>query len=325
MRISVVIPAYNAAAFIAATIASARAQTLAPHELIVVDDGSTDDTALVAARCGATVLKQANAGVCAARNAGIMAARGEWIALLDHDDTWLPTKLERQVAALALQRDVACVTTDFFREFDGVRRAVSCFATEGYSFDAFTTVEVAPTVLLLPHAGEELVTTGFFMFPSAVLVRRDVMIEAGMFRVEQRLCEDVDCFLRVLRHTAMLVVREPLWTWHHHRDNNSNDTTGIAEGWLRLGDFIEHEPDRYPEGMRKQIRPVLRERRRQLVTTYAAAGDFDSARRVLRSAPVAELRPMDAMLAAIVALPAPVWNTLRGARRVARALFGGGR
>ena len=325
MRISVVIPAYNAAAFIAATIASARAQTLAPLEIIVVDDGSKDDTALVAAQCGATVLRQANAGVCAARNAGMLAARGEWIALLDHDDTWLPTKLERQAAAVALQPDVACVTTDFFREFDSVRRAVSCFATEGYSLDGFTAVEVAPSVLLLPHAGRELITTGFFMFPSAVLVRRDVMMEAGMFRVELRLCEDVDCFLRVLRHTAMLIVREPLWTWHHHQSNHSNDTTGIAEGWLRLGDFIEHEPDRYPEGIREKIQPVLRERRRDLMHTYTAAGDFESARRVARSAPVIALRPFDAVLAAIVALPPPVWYTLRKARRMARTLFGDGR
>ena len=322
MRISVVIPAYNAAAYIAATIASARAQTLAPLEIIVVDDGSKDETAVVAAQCGATVLRQANAGVCAARNTGILAARGEWIALLDHDDVWLPAKLERQAAAVALQPDVACVTTDFYREFDGVRRAVSCFAAEGYSLDGFTTVEVAPSVSLLPHAGEELVTTGFFMFPSAVLVRRDVLIEAGMFRVELRLCEDVDCFLRVLRHTSMLVVREPLWTWHHHQGNHSNDTTGIAEGWLRLGDFIEHEPDRYPEGIREQIQPVLRERRRDLMHTYTAAGDFDSARRVARSAPVVALQPIDAVLAAIVSLPPPVWYTLRKARRLAVALFG---
>ena len=325
MKISVVIPAYNAEAFIGDTIRSALAQTVAPLEIIVVDDGSTDRTAAVAESLGCRVIRQTNSGVCAARNAGIMGARGEWIALLDHDDTWLPRKLQRQADAVALRPDVACVTTDFFRQFAGVPRPVSCFAAEGYSLDSFTTVEVAPSIVLLPHAGEELITTGFFMFPSAVLVRRDVMIEAGMFRVEQRLCEDVDCFLRVLRHTAMLVVREPLWTWHYHHDNNSNDVTGIAEGWLRLGGFIEHEPDRYPDGMREQIQSVLRERRRELMSTYTRAGDFDSARRVSRSAPVSALQPMDALLATIVALPSPFWKAVRGVRRMARVLFRGGR
>ncbi len=83
MNISVVIPAYESARFIARTIASARAQTLAPMEIIVVNDGSRDETAAVARAAGATVITQENAGVCAARNAGIMAASGDWIALLD--------------------------------------------------------------------------------------------------------------------------------------------------------------------------------------------------------------------------------------------------
>jgi glycosyltransferase involved in cell wall biosynthesis len=99
ITISVVIPAYNAAHFLPRSLASVFAQTVAPHEVIVVDDGSTDNTGEVAASFGARVIRQENLGLAAARNTGIQHASGEWIALLDADDSWEPEKLARQVAA----------------------------------------------------------------------------------------------------------------------------------------------------------------------------------------------------------------------------------
>jgi glycosyltransferase involved in cell wall biosynthesis len=98
--VSVVIPAFNAAQYIGAAIASALAQSFQPQEVIVVDDGSTDGTAELVRRSwpGVQVLRQANRGSGAARNAGCGAARGEWLAFLDADDQWLPRKLERQIA-----------------------------------------------------------------------------------------------------------------------------------------------------------------------------------------------------------------------------------
>ncbi len=99
--VSVVIPAYNAAAFLAETLASVFAQTVPPAEIIVVDDGSTDDTAGIARNLGATVISRANGGISAARNTGVRAARSEYLALLDADDLWMPEKLEVQLAAFA--------------------------------------------------------------------------------------------------------------------------------------------------------------------------------------------------------------------------------
>ncbi len=97
--VSVVIPAFNAASWLARAIESALAQTMAVTEVIVVDDGSTDLTAEVAQRYESVrlVRRVANGGPAAARNSGIMIARGDWIALLDADDAWLPQKLERQL------------------------------------------------------------------------------------------------------------------------------------------------------------------------------------------------------------------------------------
>ena len=99
VTVSVVIPAYNAAATIAAAIESVLAQTRLPEEIIVVDDGSNDETSAVVERFGPIVrlLRQANAGCGQARNSGAREARGTWLAFLDADDLWLPTKLERQL------------------------------------------------------------------------------------------------------------------------------------------------------------------------------------------------------------------------------------
>jgi glycosyltransferase involved in cell wall biosynthesis len=98
MRVSVVIPCYNAAPFVERTLASVRAQTLAPHEVIVVDDGSSDGSAAVVRRAlpSAVVIEQPNGGVSRARNAGVARAIGDSIAFLDADDCWRPDKLARQ-------------------------------------------------------------------------------------------------------------------------------------------------------------------------------------------------------------------------------------
>ncbi len=98
--VSVIVPAYNAQATLAAALRSALQQSLIPLEVLVVDDGSADGTAAVAETFGSKVrlIRQPNGGPGSARNTGIRAARGNWIGLLDADDTWLPTKLERQLA-----------------------------------------------------------------------------------------------------------------------------------------------------------------------------------------------------------------------------------
>ena len=102
MTISVVIPTYNSGVLLKQTLDSALNQTLAPDEIIVVDDGSTDGTPdWVRAHYGArvTVIEQRNGGVADARNAGWRASSGDWIAFLDHDDVWYPDKLERLLGA----------------------------------------------------------------------------------------------------------------------------------------------------------------------------------------------------------------------------------
>jgi len=108
LRISCIVPVYNGERFLAEALDSILAQSLAPFEVIVVDDGSTDTTPAVATRYGQriTYIRQDNAGPSAARNRGVRAARGELVAFLDADDIWRPDKLARQAARFAARPEL---------------------------------------------------------------------------------------------------------------------------------------------------------------------------------------------------------------------------
>ena len=114
--VTVVIPTYNYGRYICQTVESALGQTYSPVEIIVVDDGSTDDTRERLTAYGDRVryIYLQNRGVSTARNIGIQAARGEFVALLDSDDLWLPDKLERQVTVGIHQPDIGLVATERF-------------------------------------------------------------------------------------------------------------------------------------------------------------------------------------------------------------------
>jgi len=99
-RVSVIIPVFNAARYIGPAIQSVLDQTVQAHEVIVVDDGSTDDSAPIAEGYAVTLLRQENSGVSDARNLGVQHATGDYLAFLDADDLWTPTKLEDQLQAL---------------------------------------------------------------------------------------------------------------------------------------------------------------------------------------------------------------------------------
>lgn len=130
-RFSVIIPAYNAAGLVSRAIQSALSQTYPVLEIIVVDDGSSDATAEVAARTGpgVAVIQQKNAGPAAARNTGAAVAKGDWLAFLDADDAWLPNKLAVQVGetegertGVVHAREAPDVTADYVITFDTLWR-----------------------------------------------------------------------------------------------------------------------------------------------------------------------------------------------------------
>lgn len=203
--VGVIVPAYNAADTLARTLDSLADQTRPPDEIVVVDDGSADNTARIARehRVGATLVQQANAGLPAARNAGIKACRGDWIAFLDADDEWLPHKLERQLDHLAQHPDLVWTTANFYRctgpddtgqpdtDPDHARRLVKDREVFDSYFQAY-----------LAHAHGWVGT---------MLIRRDVLEEAGLFNAQQRVIEDMDLWFRIAYHYPRIgFLAEPL-------------------------------------------------------------------------------------------------------------------
>lgn len=188
-RVSVVIPAYAAARFIAATLDSVAAQRYRDFEIIVVDDGSPDDTKLVVdswlaeAGVSGVCVRRPNGRIAAARNTGLKAAKGELVALLDHDDFWTPDKLERTVA-----------------EFDAHPEAVLV----GHHLDVVEDGRVVRVERKGPAAADmyrRLLFVGNAVSPTAATVRRDKALEIGGFREDPQFntVEDYDFWLRLSR------------------------------------------------------------------------------------------------------------------------------
>lgn len=210
-RISVVIPAHNAAATLARAIASVRAQTLAPDEILVIDDASDDATAAIAEALGTTTIRlPTRAGAAAARNAGIAAATGEIIAFQDADDEWLPDKLARQMPLLAGATFVAC--------------GAHLFAEDGRDLGPLYNGEI-------PREGEAswrgLLARNTIATP-CVLVWRHALDAVGGFDPVLEVAEDQDLWLRLARHGRLRYLDAPLV--RVHRTSGSVSGVGTRRG-----------------------------------------------------------------------------------------------
>lgn len=257
MEISVVIPAYNAAPHLGATLASVAAQLQAPAEVIVVDDGSTDATAAIAAAAGARVIRQANAGVSAARNAGVRAARSDWIAFLDADDRWLPAFTERVSAAARYCPNAAAIFTDYALDDPDAPRA-SWFAADR-SYRALRGHEIAPGVR--HFAGTDLslalVRSRAFVSTSALIVRRSAFTACGGFDASLRRAEDLELMLRLFAHTAAVAVEEPLSVYCKHGSSLTADETACAAAERRVWGTVIAAPERYAHGLGRALANAL--------------------------------------------------------------------
>lgn len=209
--VSVIIPAYNAESFIADTVRSALNQTFADLEVIVVDDGSKDGTLARLAAFGdrIRVHQQPNGGVARARNTGVSLARGSWIAFLDADDLWLPTKLARQLATAG---DAPMVFTDRYNI--GARGEVPELQSECtpmYGGDLFV----------------PLLLEGNFITSTSVMIRRALFEQLGGFYTRLNGTEDWDLWLRVAEKHAIAFCPEPLVQYRFHPG-------GISRNFARM-------------------------------------------------------------------------------------------
>jgi glycosyltransferase involved in cell wall biosynthesis len=207
--ISVVIPAHNAEKYIDEALASVCSQTFSDYEIIVIDDGSTDRTAEIASSYnGVLLLAQDNLGAAAARNAGIRAARGRYVAFLDADDVWLPTKLEKQAAHLLENPRSEWSYTDAL-VFDAATRRTVCRIGER--------IRLYQGDILRP-----LLLRSFIPSPTPVVKRR-ALAEAGFFDEarDRRIGEDWSMWLRIAERHAAKLIDEPLAMIRMHASNTS--------------------------------------------------------------------------------------------------------
>ena len=190
--VSVVVPTYNSARFIGEAVKSVIEQTYSHHEIIVVDDGSTDNTKDVLRPFDGRIryLHQENRGPSAARNAGIKAAKGEYVCFLDADDLWLPQKLELQVAYMDCHQDVGVLFSDH-EEFDQNGTVFNSFLKQKVFYRELVSSELIPT----DRAFRMLVAENFISTPT-VMVRRDSFKKTGLFDESIRSVEDRDMWLR---------------------------------------------------------------------------------------------------------------------------------
>lgn len=215
--VSVIIPTYNYGRFIKEAIDSALGQTYAPLEVIVVDDGSTDETAEVVGLFGDRVryVKQANAGVCAARNRGVAESSGEFIAFLDADDIWEPTKLEKQVVKFD-DPEVGLVHCGL-RVFDSDSGETKDLCLEGAEGD------VADGLLL--WEAPVVNASG-----SAVIVTRKAFDQVEGFDTRSKVGEDWDFCYRVARKFKVGFVREPLINYRSHGASAHHNVDEMERG-----------------------------------------------------------------------------------------------
>jgi glycosyltransferase involved in cell wall biosynthesis len=219
--VSVVIPAFNAERFLGEAIESVRAQTYAPLETIVVDDGSTDGTAVVASAFSeVTVIEQANAGPSAARNRGFAASRGEFIAFQDADDLMTADKLEVQAGLLIDRAEVGCVLAE--QELLVEPGTEMPFWIEGSKVQ--TVMPPRPPEL----EGEPLV------HPMSLVVRREVFELVGGFDESMRTAEDLDWMLRASEE-GVEIARLPdvLMRRRVHPDSLTQDAEAARLGLFR--------------------------------------------------------------------------------------------
>ena len=231
--VSVVIPCYNSARYLAQTIQSVLAQTYARVEIIVVDDGSTDETHKIAQSYQLQYVYQTNGGISAARNAGVVHSRGKYVLFLDHDDRLLPMAIEVGVKCLEDRPECAMAV--------GEHRYIQADGTAiGYSRKHITGRD---------HY-EELLVHNFIETPCSVLHRRSALELSGLFDERVQGAEDYELYLRTARRSPVITHDTPVAEYRLHDANISGD----AERMFMVSlDVLKMELP-YVQGDREKLR-----------------------------------------------------------------------
>lgn len=211
--VSVVIPTFNSAHLLPDCIESILAQTVLPQEIIIVDDGSSDNTEEAVRRYGhlVTYIRQENGGCGAARNTGSGVARCEWIAFLDADDRWLPQKQELQLACAQANPSAGLIYCDAL--LTGPHSRSGTFLSGHRPFNG--------------RVFDQLLDW-CFLIPSMAMLRKDALMDVGGFRNSTRNVEDYDLWLRLARKYEFYAVAAPLVLYDRQENSISKFHAAMA-------------------------------------------------------------------------------------------------
>lgn len=266
--VSVVIPTYNRGALLGEALESVLAQGSAIGEIIVVDDGSTDDTpSVLAGYCGqhsiVRVVRQPNSGESRARNAGIRLAVGEFVAFLDSDDAWLPEKLSRQLPL-----------------FDDPRIGLAFTAYYRCSEDKTELMSLSEWKIDWRFAIEQLLI-GCCIDTSTVVVRREQLSRIGLFDEGLKVCEDWDLWLRfATADVGIAYLPQPLTLYRDHPGSASRDVAEFNRGSELVFERL-FRSDRLPTMFLAQSHSHLSRCYLNSAVRSLAAGDGAATRRAL--------------------------------------------
>jgi glycosyltransferase involved in cell wall biosynthesis len=290
-KVSVVIPTYNRAGIVPRAIESVLAQTVTDLEVIVVDDGSSDDTGKTLEEMFGDRIRyfaQVNQGASVARNRGIEEARGEWIAFLDSDDLWEKEKLEWQLKALEQFSPQCCgcyTDTRFFNHPE--RRTMFQLVEHEYKHEG--TMGVSPNVL------ERLVRpggAGMVVCLSSFVARADVVRKTGGFDRKLLFSQDSEFMFRLAMLTGFCYVNRPLVEFD--RSPAELRHVGVQSEWNKLNFFLEDSQLRLeglsglagslPTRVRELIREQLGSVHSGWANWYLEAGEYGKARKSMSRA-----------------------------------------
>lgn len=256
-KVSVVIPTYNSIKYLIVAIESVLNQTFQDFEILVIDDGSTDDTkeTLKKYKNQVTYIYQENAGVAAARNNGINRAQGEYIAFLDADDYWVPTKLEKQIAALENSDCKVCYSAFTIGDKDLHPITVNHSKRLGKTLDD-----------LLLHGGNVVGT------PSTVMVEADLQ-KRELFDLNLSHGADWEMWIRLALHSEFFYIEEPLIVYRTHETNMSKNASLQEKDCIAVMEKSFALPN-LPKRIKDQKRKALAETYMVLAGNYFQAKMF---------------------------------------------------
>lgn len=219
-KVSVIIPTYNSAHFIIEAVDSVLAQTFTEFEILVIDDGSTDNTKeVLAEKYGDSIqyFYKENGGVSKARNFGIENAKGKYVAFLDSDDAWIPEKLEKQILALEKNPDKKACYSSFYL-CDEKLNPLEINRSERKS-DALTDLILIGNVVATP---------------STVIAEKGLFEQVGGFDYELSQCADWEMWIRLATKTEFIYLNEPLLKYRQHGSNMSKNASLLEKDSILL-------------------------------------------------------------------------------------------